>query len=154
MVYLRKWLIPTLVWGMISWSHSLHAEPMREFIRACTYGVLAGTLVGAASLAFTSKPGDNLKNIARGASLGLYAGMALGAYVIYFVPPAGQIPMDIEGPLPGDTPIEDQIPEEYEEGSSINTLDRSQNISWVLEPLWNELGRVDGLSLNVAIWQF
>lgn len=46
-----------------------------------TYGVLAGTLVGAASLSFTNKPGDKLYRIARGASLGLYAGIILGWYV-------------------------------------------------------------------------
>lgn len=58
----------------------------REFMMSTTYGVLAGTLVGAASLAFTHKPGDNLNKVARGASLGLYAGILLGAYVVYVVP--------------------------------------------------------------------
>ncbi len=58
----------------------------REFIMSCTYGVLAGTIVGAAMLAFTDKPGDNLNRVARGASLGLYAGIALGLYVVYGVP--------------------------------------------------------------------
>src|SRR3954466_5137851 len=63
-----------------------HAEPMRDFIVSCSYGVLAGTLVGAATLAFSDKPGDNLNKVARGASLGLYAGILLGAYVVYGVP--------------------------------------------------------------------
>jgi hypothetical protein len=58
----------------------------REFLMSCTYGVLAGTLVGAASLAFVDKPGDNLNHVARGASLGLYTGIFLGLYVIYIVP--------------------------------------------------------------------
>ena len=58
----------------------------REFVMSCTYGVLAGTLVGAASLAFASKPGDSMFRVARGASLGLYAGILLGLYVIYIVP--------------------------------------------------------------------
>jgi len=62
------------------------ASPEREFIMSCTYGVLAGTLVGAASLAFTSQPGQNLQNVARGASLGLYAGIALGLYTVYILP--------------------------------------------------------------------
>jgi NhaP-type Na+/H+ or K+/H+ antiporter len=57
-----------------------------EFIMSCTYGVLAGTLVGAASLAFTSDPGQSLQTVARGASLGLYAGILLGLYVVYIVP--------------------------------------------------------------------
>lgn len=53
---------------------------------SCTYGVLAGTLVGTASLAFTSKPSDSLNRVARGASLGLYTGILLGLYVVYVVP--------------------------------------------------------------------
>lgn len=58
----------------------------REFVMSCTYGVLAGTLVGAASLAFASKPGDSMFRVARGASIGLYAGILLGLYVVYVVP--------------------------------------------------------------------
>src|SRR5581483_4418709 len=58
----------------------------REFITSCTYGVLAGTLVGAASLAFVSQPGQNMDHVARGASIGLYAGILLGLYVVYIVP--------------------------------------------------------------------
>jgi hypothetical protein len=62
------------------------ANPTREFIMSCTYGVMAGTLVGAASLAFTKKPSENLQKVARGASLGLYTGILLGVYVVYIVP--------------------------------------------------------------------
>jgi hypothetical protein len=61
-------------------------NPTREFLMSCTYGVLAGTLVGAASLAFVDKPGDNLNRVARGASLGLYSGIILGFYIVYVVP--------------------------------------------------------------------
>ncbi|MEO0337029.1 MAG: hypothetical protein AAF202_11570 [Pseudomonadota bacterium] len=52
---------------------------------SCTYGVLAGTLVGAATLAFEDQPGDNLNKVARGASIGLYTGILLGLYVVYGV---------------------------------------------------------------------
>ncbi len=58
----------------------------KEFVRSCTYGVLAGTLVGAATLAFTEQPGENINRVARGASLGLYTGILLGLYVVYVVP--------------------------------------------------------------------
>ena len=53
------------------------------FLRTASYGLIAGGLLGAASLAFTAEPGNNLNNIFRGASLGLYAGMIYGAYRIY-----------------------------------------------------------------------
>jgi hypothetical protein len=55
----------------------------REFMLSATYGALAGALVGGASLAFSEHPGDNLNKVARGASIGLYAGILLGLYVIY-----------------------------------------------------------------------
>ena len=50
---------------------------------SCVYGTVAGTLVGAASLAFTDKPNKNLNRVARGASIGLYSGILLGLYVVY-----------------------------------------------------------------------
>lgn len=42
------------------------------------YGVVGGALLGAASMAF----GTNGRAIAKGASLGLYAGLIFGSYVI------------------------------------------------------------------------
>ena len=59
---------------------------MKAFVTSSTYGVLAGALVGAATLAFTENPSDHLRNVAKGASLGLYAGILLGVYVVYLVP--------------------------------------------------------------------
>jgi hypothetical protein len=53
------------------------------FFTTIVYGTVAGALVGVATLAFASNPGDNIMNIARGASLGLYVGIALGAYLYY-----------------------------------------------------------------------
>src|SRR5262245_13302438 len=84
----RLVLIVTVVlsMGVAPSAHALSGNPERDFIMSCTYGVLAGTLVGAASLAFVDKPGDNLQRVARGASLGLYAGIALGYYTVYYLP--------------------------------------------------------------------
>ncbi len=81
--------------------------PNREFITSVTYGVLAGTLVGVASLAFTTNPGENLNKIARGASLGLYLGIGLGLYIAYGVPD-GSEPQDVVGvfPLVGEDGVE------------------------------------------------
>lgn len=75
-----------LILAICLFSSQVQAEqvgPSKEFITSVTYGVLAGTLVGVASLAFTTNPGENLNKIARGASLGLYLGIALGLFVVY-----------------------------------------------------------------------
>ncbi|MBN1113700.1 MAG: hypothetical protein JXA66_00015 [Oligoflexia bacterium] len=62
-----------------------YASKMKEIGYTAAYGVLAGTIVGVASLAFSSNPGSHLRNIAVGASLGLYAGILLGVYLAYGV---------------------------------------------------------------------
>lgn len=93
---------------------------------SCTYGVLAGTLVGAASLAFTKKPSDNLHRVARGASLGLYTGILLGLYVVYAVP---------------------EMPEEEE---PIAVLDR---IPILISPLFADNG-LDGAQVDWTVYRF
>jgi hypothetical protein len=50
----------------------------RAFMIMCTYGTVGGALLGFASLAF----GSSSRAIAQGASLGLYAGIAFGAFVV------------------------------------------------------------------------
>ena len=80
----RAILIVCIAFGLAPRAHGANA--MNDFVVSCSYGVLAGTLVGAASLAFSDRPGDNLNRIARGASLGLYAGILLGLYVVYGTP--------------------------------------------------------------------
>jgi hypothetical protein len=62
------------------------ADDAHEFIMSASYGLIAGTFIGVASLAFESQPGLSLNNVARGASLGLYAGILLGLYVVFAVP--------------------------------------------------------------------
>ncbi len=76
-------ILPLLI--VLKSSKSL-ADPGREFLLSCTYGVLAGALVGAATLAVEDNPSDKLHRVARGASLGLYTGILLGLYVVYVVP--------------------------------------------------------------------
>ena len=80
--------IQILFISLIVFSRSAQAQinPEKEFIMSCTYGVLAGTLVGAALLAFEDDPGENLQHVARGASLGLYMGIGLGIYTAYILP--------------------------------------------------------------------
>jgi uncharacterized membrane protein YebE (DUF533 family) len=51
----------------------------KAFLVICGYSAVGGALLGTASMAFGQKP----RSIAQGASLGLYAGIAFGAYVLY-----------------------------------------------------------------------
>lgn len=117
------------------------ASESREFIMSCTYGVLAGTLVGAATLAFESQPGDKLYKVARGASLGLYAGIALGLYVVYGV---SDEPDPNYYDVPGLPPPE-------------GALRRSKRPSLPVVsvyPLMNERLQVDGASAQLRLLNF
>ncbi|HAG91752.1 MAG TPA: hypothetical protein DCL41_07765 [Bdellovibrionales bacterium] len=102
------------------------ADPGKEFIMSCTYGVLAGTLIGAATLAFVDKPSENLNKVARGASIGLYVGILLGAYVVYVVP-------SME-PDPYDSPLVSQ--------------------NWGLAPILSDEGSLDGAQVQMQLLSF
>jgi len=58
-------------------AHAVDAKS-KAFLIMAGYGTVGGALLGFASLAF----GTNSRAIAQGASLGLYAGIIFGAYVI------------------------------------------------------------------------
>ena len=109
-----------------------HASKMREFMISVTYGTLTGTIIGAASLAFTEKPGDKLYRIARGASLGLYSGIALGYYVTSVYPNSQEEVPEMENYPEAEAPMET--------GYLMN-----------LAPIFNEQGKVDGVFLNFQL---
>lgn len=108
------------------------ADPGREFLMSVTYGTLAGTLLGTASLAFTDKPGDKLQRIARGASLGLYFGILLGLYVVYGVSDESD---ELNNILP---------PDDY--GFRLRNP--------IIYPTISENGRMDGAAVDVMIFKF
>jgi hypothetical protein len=61
--------------------HEARAEmpaKAKAFLTICGYGTAGGALLGAASTAF----GTSTRAIAQGASLGLYAGILFGTYVL------------------------------------------------------------------------
>lgn len=62
---------------------------MEIFLKSCAYGTAAGALLGLASLAVSEDPSANRGNVARGASLGLYAGIGFGLYTLYGLPATG-----------------------------------------------------------------
>ncbi len=95
------------------------------FLRSCAYGTAAGAILGLGVVALSENPGEKLNTVARGASLGLYAGMGFGLYALYGEPRSSR---------------------EY------SMLESSQ---LVRNPIWfsfvqSESSRVDGLQLNWA----
>lgn len=63
---------------LVSFSNPAHGKDLRGFLTNCAWGTLGGAAVGVVSLAFTDKPSESWGNVAKGASLGLYAGIAYG----------------------------------------------------------------------------
>lgn len=55
---------------------------MTIFLKSCAYGTAAGAVLGLATLAWSENPSGKINNVARGASLGLYAGIGFGLYTI------------------------------------------------------------------------
>ncbi len=121
----------------LSWTSKSHASSSREFVMSCTYGVLAGTLVGAATLAFEDQPGDKFYKVARGASLGLYAGIALGLYVVYGVSDGSEL--EDETGLPPEGRF--RTPKKFDPG-------------FVVNPMMNDRLQVDGAVAQFRVLQF
>ena len=120
------------------------AEAGREFLLSCTYGVLAGALVGAASLAVEDNPSDKVHRVARGASLGLYTGILLGVYVVYVVP--AQLEAEEDEEL-------EEIQEQIEPDDYGRLMRRYQPPKLTLYPVI-EQNRVTGAALNYNVIRF
>ena len=59
---------------------------MSIFMKSCAFGTAAGAVLGLAALAVSENPGEQTNTVARGASLGLYAGIGFGLYTLYGTP--------------------------------------------------------------------
>ncbi len=67
---------------LMFFAQSAFSQDLKQFLKSCGYGTLAGAGLGLASLVFEKKPNESYANIARGASLGLYGGMAYGLFAM------------------------------------------------------------------------
>lgn len=78
--YMKKYLLLFIIsFTLITPNRAFALEPKaKAFMVMATYGTVGGALLGFASMAF----GGQSRSIAQGASLGLYAGIIFGAYVI------------------------------------------------------------------------
>jgi hypothetical protein len=123
---MKRILVAVLVLSFAS--SAARAELSREFLMSCIYGTLAGTIVGAASLATADKPSEKLQRIARGASLGLYAGILLGLYVVYAVP---------------------------DENEQLNeVLSQNTTIKPFVYPIFSEGMKLEGAGINITVLNF
>lgn len=62
-------------------SFKSQASEIRTILTASAYGAGAGALVGLTALTFSDSPSQNISLVTRGASLGLYVGLAVGIYM-------------------------------------------------------------------------
>ncbi len=111
---------------------SMAVDNMTIFLKSCAYGTVAGAVIGLATLATSENPDGKMSNVARGASLGLYAGIGFGLYTIYSKPSSGSL----------------DIAEMSDRSSEIAEM------SAVINPVWfspiQKDQRIDGLQLNWA----
>ncbi len=146
---LRYILVTLIMTVVLVVPHKSTAEPLREFLMSCTYGVLAGSLVGAATLAFREQPGEHLKSIAVGASLGLYAGILLGSYIVYFVPGEGEV-VDPEIPVEEEEPSPDALPDQED----VYNDEEAHHFRPTIGPLFTQSGTIQGVQMQVQLYTF
>lgn len=75
---IKKWFLQiflVFVFPSISLAYGV-----RDFVATAGKGILVGATLGVVSLAFEDHPEDSWNNVARGASLGLYGGIAYAFY--------------------------------------------------------------------------
>lgn len=58
-------------------------ERFRSLLMISGYSTAIGAAIGAALLAFTSEPGENLSYVARGAAVGFLGGATAGAFLVF-----------------------------------------------------------------------
>lgn len=108
------------------------------------YGVVGGALLGTASMAF----GSDSRSIAKGASLGLYAGLIFGSYVI--------LSYEMKKHGYGES-REDFYPDsksQYEDGQSYNRLQDLENYNLVSFKNKKELQELPLFSVNLLKLDF
>lgn len=80
-IHMKRIFTTILLMSLFS-SQGFAASKMSTFLKSCAYGTLGGAVIGLGTLAVSENPGGKMSNVARGASLGLYAGIAYGFYVL------------------------------------------------------------------------
>ena len=153
---IKHFIVIIIAVSVILMPANAYANKGKEIGLTAAYGVVAGTIVGVATLAFSGSPGSHLRNVAVGASLGLYAGILLGAYLAYGVKLDPEVEEDDDDDEYDD---EDEDEEEDDESSFLSPeIMQNQNYytSRTLEfdenfRRFDGLGQGKGLSLVVPV---
>lgn len=77
----RRFCLSIAVLGSFFCSQSFANDKMTVFLKSCAYGSLAGAAIGLVSLSVAENPNNKANQVARGSSLGLYAGIGYGYYL-------------------------------------------------------------------------
>lgn len=72
--------LASLLFAFTLQSSPASAQGLRDFLKTCAWGSAFGVAAGVVSLAVSEKPSESWNNVAKGASLGLYAGIGYGLY--------------------------------------------------------------------------
>lgn len=80
---LRRFISIFFILFTLAFGSMAKADNMTIFLKSCAYGTAGGALLGLATLAVSENPSGKINNVARGASLGLYAGIGFGLYTLY-----------------------------------------------------------------------
>lgn len=72
-------------WSKAAWSQGSFAteDHFRELFMTAGYSTAFGAALGAAAIGLTENPGDKLRYVAVGGSLGFILGSMIGTYVIF-----------------------------------------------------------------------
>lgn len=124
---------------LFSFSHAHAASDSsakaKAFLQVAGYGTAGGALLGLASMAF----GGSSRSVAQGASLGLYAGILFGTYILYTHSyPSG-------GKIDDSSPYDDGSAEEpnsfgfLEKKTNLDSYNKKENLILVELPVfkWN-----------------
>ena len=77
---MKKILVTAILILCMTISVSYAETKSAVVLKGTGYGAIVGTLVGAAVMAFTDDPGDNLDYLYKGAAVGAIGGMIYGFY--------------------------------------------------------------------------
>lgn len=85
-------LLPISPWAQLNESEELSFElrqqqkpsySLQDFFITSLYGTLIGSIIGTVTMSINEEETQDLRKIAQGASIGLYAGLATGLYTFY-----------------------------------------------------------------------